>query len=297
MGNRELDVQNLSMTELPAAGNWWGEDSVRESSGAVVSNGVSLEQSAWKGTIAVGTGTDDVRVLLGRILQGVLIDEGFRVVDLVGLGPSQRVQQALLSADVDLIWWNGVTSDPAVFGDGNPPQLLATSARDAWRVVISAPTAAQLRDATVSGLAEWVDETEQRLRYTATSKLEERLLRDFLDTYGLTASVRSITQSGALEEVEALLKFGAVDVAIVGSLEETLTLSGFIAIDDDRKALPEDPISMIVQQSILDTHPGLRDILEQLGERLTSAVLHDLVSRIRLLHREPDDVAREFLQQ
>jgi osmoprotectant transport system permease protein len=113
----------------------------------------------------------------------------------------------------------------------------------------------------------------------------------------LTASVRSITQSGALEEVEALLKFGAVDVAIVGSLEETLTLSGFIAIDDDLKALPEDPISMIVQQSILDTHPGLRDILEQLGERLTSAVLHDLVSRIRLLHREPDDVAREFLQQ
>ena len=81
--NAKLDIQNDTMIPLPAADNWWGRSSSRDSTEAVVSDGVLLEQSAWKGVIAVGTGSTDVRVLLGRILQFSLIEAGFRVVDLV----------------------------------------------------------------------------------------------------------------------------------------------------------------------------------------------------------------------
>ncbi len=115
--------------------------------------------------------------------------------------------------------------------------------------------------------------------------------------YELGESVRSFTQAEALEEVEALLKFGAVDVAIVGSLEETLTISGFLELEDDLRVLDRDLISMIVQKSISTNYADINDILKTLGERLTSEVLHGLVSRIRLLRQEPEDVARVFLQQ
>ena len=54
---------------------------------------------------------------------------------------------------------------------------------------------------------------------------------------------------------------------------------------------------MIIQQSMAAEHPEIYDILRTLGEQLTSEVLHGLVSRIRSLLKEPEDVAREFLQQ
>jgi glycine betaine/choline ABC-type transport system substrate-binding protein len=297
MDNADYDIQNQTLAELLAAGNWWGAASVRDPRNAVVSDGVSLDQSAWRGVVAIGTGTDDVRVLLGRILQLALAEEGFRVVDLVGMGPSERVRQALLDADVDLICWSGSSFESADPAEGSPSMLLPTSAREGWRIIVSALLADRLTEPTVAGLADWAHDSGEHVRYTATSRLGDARFQDFLDAYGLAESVRSITQSDALEEVEALLKFGAVDVAIVGSLDETLTLSGFLAIDDGLQVLDQNPISMIVQQSIVTKYPEAQDILEALGARLTSEVLHDLVSRIRLLRREPEDVAREWLQQ
>ncbi|MFC2079243.1 NosD domain-containing protein [Candidatus Bipolaricaulota bacterium] len=295
--NADYDIQNESMTNLLAAGNWWGAASVRDPSGAVVSDGVSLEQSAWKGTIAVGTGSDEVRVLLGRILQWTLAEEGFRVIDLVGMGHQERVRQALLDADVDLIWWSGSDLGTQASMEGSASVVLPTPALEGWRIIISAQLASQLTELTASSLGDWYSDTGEQLRYTATSAFGDDSFEAFLAAYELTESVRSFTQADALEEVEALLKFGAVDVAIVGSLKETLTLSGFQAIDDELRILEQDSISMIVQQSISTNYPEIEDVLKALGERLTSEVLHDLVSRIRLLHKEPEVVAREFLQQ
>ena len=295
--NADYDIQNESTIRLRAAGNWWGAASIRDPLDAVVSNGVSLEQSAWKGTIAVGTGSDDVRLLLGRILQLTLAEEGFRVIDLVGMGHQERVQQALLDADVDLIWWSGAAFEAQTPMEGSSSVVLPTPAREGWRIIVSARLAEGLTELTASGLANWYNETGEPLRYTATTAFGDESFETFLAAYKLGESVRSFTQAEALVEVEALLKFGAADVAIVRSLEETLTLSGFPAIEDELRVLGQDPISMIVQQSISTKYPEINNILETLGERLTSEAVHHLVSRIRLLHMEPEDVAREFLQK
>ncbi len=295
--NADYDIQNGSTIRLLAANNLWGAASIRDPRSAVVSNGVSLEQSAWKGTIAIGSGSDDVHVLLGRILQVALAEEGFRVIDLVGIGHQERVQQALLAADVDLIWWSGAAFEAQTTMEGSSFVVLPTPAREGWRVIVSARLAEGLTELNASGLANWHNETSEPLRYTATTAFGTESFEAFLAVYGMGESVRSFTQTETLEEVEALLKFGAADVAIVGSLEETLTLSGFPAIEDELRVLGQNPISMIVQQSISTNYPEVNDALKTLGERLTSEVLHNLASRIRLLHKEPEDVAREFFQQ
>jgi len=295
--NESFDIQNDTLVPLPAADNWWGAISSRDVSKAVVSDGVSLEQSAWNGVIAVGTGADDVRILLGRILQFALTEAGFRVIDLVGMGPSELVQQALADSDVDLICWSGATAGIQPLIEITPSSVVSTSAVQGWSVIVSAQLAGQLAGASVSDLAAWVSESGESLRYAATAELSEESADTFLAGYGLTETVRSLTRAEALEEVEALLKFGAVDVAIVGSLEETLTRAGFLAITDDLQLLDEEPISLIVQQAVSTNYSEISGILAVLGEQLTTDVLHDLVSRIRLLHQEPEDVARAFLQQ
>ena len=295
--NAHYDIQNESTIRLLAADNWWGAARIKDPINAVVSNGVSLEQSAWKGTIAIGSGSDDVRVLLGGILQLALAEKGFRVIDLVGMGHQERVQQALLDADVDLIWWSGAAFEAQTPMEGSSFVVLPTPAREGWRVIVSARLAEGLTELTASGLANWYNETGEPLRYTATTAFGDESFEAFLAVYEMGESVRSFTQTETLEEVEALLKFGAADVAIVGSLEETLTLSGFPAIEDELRVLGQNPISMIVQRSISTKYPEVNDVLKTLGERLTSEVLHNLVSRIRLLHMEPEDVAREFFQQ
>jgi parallel beta-helix repeat protein len=295
--NRDFDILNESDIRLLAAGNWWGEGRSRDARGAIVSDGVSLDQSAWKGTIAVGTGADTVRVLLGRILQSALAREGFRVIDLIGMNASERVRQALFDADVDLIWWSGAESAGVVLpGTDVPAMVLPSAAEEGWRVIVSARLASELETPTISSLSAWCARTGERVRYAVSSALEDGLLNAFLKAYELDGSVHSMTKSDGLEKVEALLKFGTVDVAMVGSLEETLTLSGFMALDDDREVLRQEALSMIVQPSIHTSHGDIGDILRALAERLTSDVLHNLVSRIRLLGMDPEDVARGFFQ-
>lgn len=294
--NERFDIQNKTSVPLPAADNWWGAISSRDVGEAVVSGDVSLEQSAWNGVIAVGAGANDVGILLGRILQGALTDVGFRVIDLVGMGPSTLVQQAFADSDVDLIWWSGVTAGIQPSTGTTPLSVVSTAAVKGWRVIVSAQLAGQLASPSVSDLADWVSESGTLLCCATTSEFSKESADTFLDGYGLTERVRSFIRAEALEEVEALLKFGAVDVAIVQSLEETLTRAGFLAITDDLQLLDEESISIVGEQSVSVNYPEISGILAILEERLTTDALHDLVSRIRLLHQEPEDVARAFLQ-
>ncbi len=295
LGNAEADIRNEGTVTLLAAGNWWGPHVERDASSAVTFGEVSLDVSAWKGTIAVGSGMDDVSLVLGRLLQQVLEGAGYRVIDLVGMGTSDRLQQALLDADVDLIWWDGgEAGEPTTFANGEP-SVISTRASDGWRIVISERLAEQLAEATASDLGRWYESTGEQLRYTSTASLGDEAFGEFTAAYALKDSVRSFTPSESLSEVEALLKFGAVDVAIVRSLEETLTVSGFVALSDDREVLEERAISMIVTPGLAEAYPDVLVVLSSLGERITENVLHDLVSRVRLLRKEPADVAGEFL--
>ena len=48
--------------------------------------------------------------ILGRLVQQALDGAGYRVIDLIGLGNRERVEQAVANWDVDLIWWGASDS-------------------------------------------------------------------------------------------------------------------------------------------------------------------------------------------
>ena len=292
--NETFDVLNETAIPIYAGDNWWGVTGERDTTPARVSSGVFLEGSAWRGTLAVGTGSDVSGEILGRILQYALTEAGFRVIDLIGMGDSDRVREALRMQDVDFIWWG--THD-ALLPEANGIDVDTASipATRRWTVVVSEETAAQLAEPTLSAFAEWIRRSEHTFGYSAPRGLGDAAARAFEEAYGLRESVDSVRWAETLGEVEALLKFGAVEAAVVDNLEETLTSAGFVALEDDLAAFEAAELLVAFRPGLLARFPEIEDVLGRLADLLTTATVHDLVGRVRLLQREPEAVAWEFL--
>jgi len=296
-GNELADIQNLSDTTLYASGNWWGRaDSARGSESAQVSGDVSLEESAWQGTVAVGTEIGTAHEILGRLVQSTLLANGFRVIDLVGMGDWGRVEQAVTARDVDLIWW-GASAGDRVPGDEGETEAIEIPASRGWSAVVSAALAEQLPAPSLSSLAALAAETGESFRLTAPRAIEQNELQAALDAYGLQDAIGATDWTATQEEAEALLKFGVANIAIVDNLDETLTVGGFVALEDDLRVFSSAPMIIVLRRELIGRHPEIGEALSDLGSRLTTLVLHDLISRVRSLHQPPSDVAREFLLQ
>ena len=292
--NEALDVLNETTNPIYAGDNWWGAAGERDTTSARVSGGVFLEGSAWRGRLAVGTGSDVSGELLGRILQYALAEAGFRVIDLIGMGDSDRVREALRMQDVDFIWWG--THDALLREvDGVDVHAVPVPAARRWIVVVSEATSAQLAEPTLSSFAEWIRRSGHTVRYAALRDLGDAAARAFEEAYGLRESIDSVSWAETLGEVEALLKFGAVEAAIVDNLEETLTSSGFVALADDLAVFDVAELFVAFRTGLLARFPEIEDVLGQLAAVLTTSAVHDLIGRVRLLQREPKAVAWEFL--
>ncbi len=289
VGNDEFDVSNETLSPIFAAGNWWDD-------AANVSDGVDLAGSAWRGTVAIGTEADVSQELLGRILQQALTASGFRVIDLIGMGTSERVLEAFRAEDVDFVWWG--TSETALAGgeDGDAEVILtAIPASSHWIAVVPEATAQGLEHATLSAYAARLRETGEGFRYAATAAFDDSTSAAFEEAYTLRAQVESVNRAESLEEVETLLKLGAVDMAIAGNLEETLTFSSFVPLEDDLGIFESVDLLVASRSGFLERYPAVEDLLARLGDSLTTASVHNLISRVRLLQEPAETVARDYL--
>jgi glycine betaine/choline ABC-type transport system substrate-binding protein len=104
-----------------------------------------------------------------------------------------------------------------------------------------------------------------------------------------------LRRTATREEAEALLKFGAVSAALLENVEETATVAGFVRLEDDAFALPGKPIGVLAGREDVRQFPEIEQVFRRLSAYLTEPSLHNMVSRVRLLHREPLDVVMEFL--
>ncbi len=295
--NNQFDIMNESASPLYADGNWWGGlNGGRSTDVAVVSAGVDLDESAWKGTITIGTEASNLQVLLGRILQFALIGQGFRVIDLIGMGNGLRVQEAVRMQDVDLIWWGAPDSNlEEIFGAEENLERVPIPAKNGWSAIVSRKLADQLPEMTLSALTIYMGALEEILRCTAPRTFGEGAFTSFVTAYGLEESIETIDWAETLGDTETLLELTVADLAIVSNLEETLTLSEFVALEDDRHAFETADIVMIFNRDLLSRFPEVADVMSNLSSLLTKTVVQGLISRVRISGLEPKVVAREFL--
>jgi len=292
--NLKFDVENDGSDPLYVAGNWWGGiGNGRTPEEAVVSSGVILPESAWKGRVAIGTATGIAERILGHILCHALIEGGYQVIDLIGLGEERKVEEALRSRDVDIVWLT-VLEDPS----SQPTEQtgfgsLTIPAEERAIAVVSEALAERLAKPSLSALAAYGVNTPLVVAAPRSLSAAEGLV----EAYGISPARGGIQWADALEEVEALLKFGVADLAIVPSLEESLTLSGFIALRDDRNVAKGESLILMFENDLTERYPDIRGIIADLAPRLTTSVLHELVSRVRLFGKLPEEAVEDFFEK
>ncbi len=293
--NTAYDISNLTDDTVYAGGNYWDGRS-REAQGHV-SDGVVLPRSAWKGTIALGTTDSLGQIIIARMMQLALSEDGFKAVDLIGLGNDEKVMEALAAGDIDL-----ALADPSFsrVGDMSGSEVTVSPAlevEDGLSLIVSSDVARRLPANNISDLAAYLVAGDTTLTIAVQKTVSQAQVQSFASTYGIALTDADVIRTNDIDETETLLKLGKADACLVSRIEETLTLMGFTALEDGLGAFSVSHTAFIAPQGIIVAYPEIGALEQQLRSLVTTDVVHSLVSKVRLLHSDPAEVAREFMAQ
>lgn len=93
------------------------------------------------------------------------------------------------------------------------------------------------------------------------------------------------------------LRSGDVDVALVFATDGRNGAFDFEVLDDDKHFFPVYQLAPVVRQEVLDSHPDLAPLLNQMAAALDDDVLVDLNSRVDVDKQSIDKVAHDFLAE
>jgi len=294
-GNTSYDISNFTDNSVYAAGNYW-DDFSGKSQGRV-SDGVVLPRSAWVGTIALGSTASLDRIIMARMMQLLLSKDGFKVVDLIGLGGGDELIRALDAGDVDL-----ALADPASIdaGDVSGEEIAVSPALDVENglsLIVSSELEGKLSGNGIIDLAAAIAEDGVHLTLAVQKTISQEQVNLFASAYSIDLASVDVVWTDSIDETETLLKLATANACLVYRIEETLTLMGFTVLEDDQQAFPLSNTAFLARQSVIVAHPEIASIEQQLRSLLTTDGVHSLVSKVRLLHSDPAEVAREFMVQ
>jgi parallel beta-helix repeat protein len=291
--NKLYDISNQTDHTLYIGQNNW-EHEPGESKGRV-SAGVGMPDSTWRGTVAIGTTDSIAHIIIGRLLQIGLSANKIKVIDLIGLGNEDTVQEAMTAGDIDLalVNPNSVNTDTPSANGIVVSSLPAVENK--VTLVVSEGLAAKLGGNTITDLAKWLEAEESPLEVVVEKDITEDQVELLSSQYGIELSTSSINWTDGIDETETKLKLGSGNAGMVYGIEETLTMMGFEALEDDKDVLPASHIAIQVSEELLNNLPEIEFVEQQLGLTLTTANVHSLVSKVRLLHSDPIETARQFM--
>ncbi|HEX32629.1 MAG TPA: hypothetical protein ENF88_02920 [Candidatus Acetothermia bacterium] len=293
--NKRYDISNSSDRTIYAEGNYW--NGAEEEDPSRIVGQVVLPRSSWKASVALGATSSLDQVMIARLLQLGLTSEGMRVIDLIGLESEEQVKDALIAGDIDVAVGKADLYDVKELSDTGISTSALLPAEDTLLLVVSPEIATHLSGTTISDLAIYLTGDQRSVKLAVEREIPHASVAALASTYGITLEEDNVVWTNGIDESETALKLGTVDAAIVHSLQEAVTIVGYQALNDDQGALTARQITFFTRQSVIDAHPGVRAIEEELRPLLTSDNVHSLVSRVRLLHSDPAAAARQFMVQ
>jgi len=309
-GNKRYDISNSSDGTIYAEGNYW--NGAEEEDPSRIVGQVVLPRSSWKASVALGATSSLDQVMIARLLQLGLTSEGMKVIDLIGLESEEQVKEvidligleseeqvkdALIAGDIDVAVGKADLFDVKELSDTGISASSLLPAEDTLLLVVSPEIATHLSGTTISNLAIYLTGDQRSVKLAVEREIPHASVAALASTYGITLEEDNVVWTNGIDESETALKLGTVDAAIVHSLQEAVTIVGYQALSDDQGALTAQQMTFFTRQSVIDAHPGVRAIEEELRPLLTSDNVHSLVSRVRLLHSDPAAAARQFMVQ
>ena len=114
--------------------------------------------------------------------------------------------------------------------------------------------------------------------------------------YGLTfKSFVPLDAGGPL--TVAALQTGKVQVGLLFTSDPSIQVNGFVLLNDDKHLQASDNIAPVIRTAVLQAHPDIATLLDQISSKLTQAQLTSLNKQVTVDKTDPGDAARAWLQQ
>jgi len=281
-----------------------------------------------KPTISVGSKNFTEQIILGEMISLMLEDAGYEVERNLNLGGLAVVHEALVNGEIDVYVEYTGTGLVAVLGMPVPTAEGATPAADGGSAT-PAPSIADMAYTQVSeayleefGLV-WLDElgfnntyalavtqeTAEEYDLEKTSDLvgvaeemtmgtdPEVLVREdglpgLQDTYGFEFDDAVAMDSGLMYPAVA---GGDVDIITAFTTDGRIEALDLVLLEDDLNFFPPYYAAPVVRQDLLEEHPELEQVLNQLAGRIDDATMAEMNYQVDEEGQEPIDVARAFL--
>jgi len=112
--------------------------------------------------------------------------------------------------------------------------------------------------------------------------------------YGLRTANDPVTMDLGL--LYAALKTRKVDMIAANSTDGLASVMDVKILQDDKHYFPPYECAVVVREDTLAKYPQLESALEQLAGKLPDAVMRKLNNEVDGSHRDPSEVAAEFLK-
>ncbi|WP_038018466.1 glycine betaine ABC transporter substrate-binding protein [Synechococcus sp. PCC 7335] len=264
--------------------------------------------------IRVGSKDFTEQYVLGNLYE-ILLDESGFDADYKPAGGSSENHQAIVNGDIDiypeytgtaLLTHLGMEFDSSMSADtvystvkdayANDFELAVlepTDFNNTYVLVMTKPKAEELDIKNVSDLSTKGGD----LTFGTTQEFTERDdgLPGLRETYGgfnfeeIVALDPGLLYSG-IEE-------GEIDVTTGFGTDGQIAAYDLLVLEDDKKFWPPYPAAPIVRQAVVDEHPEVAELLNQLSATIDADTMQELNWEVSGNGREADEVAREFLEE
>jgi osmoprotectant transport system substrate-binding protein len=266
------------------------------------------------GTIAIGSKNFTEQLILGEMYAQLLEAHGYTVNRRLNLGGTAIAHQALLSGEIDLY--------PEYTGTGllaileretmSDPDEVYEVVRDAYQEEFNlvwldqAPMNNSQALAVKRSFSEEHDLTTISQMVEMASELRLAAVPDFEEREDGLVGLREVYGDFSFQDIIVLdpgLKYQALlndDAEVVVAFGTDGQIEGYdlVVLEDDQNLWPPYHVAPVVRQDTLDANPEIAEILNELAPLLTSEVMAGLNWRVDGPDaREPEDVAREFLEE
>jgi osmoprotectant transport system substrate-binding protein len=268
-------------------------------------------------TVVIGSAPFSESVIVANMYAGALQADGYQVTVRKGLGQREIYLPALQKGGAD----NGIDLVPEYVGtllefvnknageaSGNLDQSVTRLRARLDEIGLTALNPSPAADQNAFAVTQ---ATADRLRLKRISDLgphaanmtlgagPECPTRPFCQpgleqTYGLKFKTFRPLDSGGPKTMEALAK-GDIDVGLVFSSDGAVAARNLVVLEDDKKLQTVDNLIPAIRKDVVDD--GIREVLNKVSAELTTEALIDLNKRADVDKADPENLAREWLQQ
>lgn len=266
--------------------------------------------------IKVGSKEYTEQLVLGQLAVVALEEAGLKVEDKTNITGSDKVRSAFENGDLDLFWeYTGVTLimdlgyDEPITDMEECYRVVKEADRkkgyvwldyaklnNTYTVMLTEEKQKELGITKISELAEIVNDKPESITFAADHEFAVRPdgVPGMEKTYDFKFKDENIKimDTGIVYKT---LREGKVNSAMGYRTDGRIKEYNLVNLEDDKSFFPAYSPAPLVREEVLEKHPEVKNILNEVAQSLTVEDLTDLNYQVDIEEREPKEVAREWL--